>query len=109
MAYHYKNELVFFDAINGVGLFYAPTLGICFTAEDLLIQRMKSFLADKTDFPEFNELLESACRTRAEVFDLSKVTSHYCHIALGLTENCSLPCTDMRRSVQILQRYPAYS
>lgn len=108
MAYHYKNELVFFDAINGVGLFYAPTLGICFTAEDLLIQRMKSFLADKTDFPEFNELLESACRTRAEVFDLSKVTSHYCHIALGLTENCSLACVYCHANAGAETKMPTY-
>lgn len=92
MAFRYKGELVFFDEIGSSGLFYAPTLGICIAVEDYLVDRMKSFLAGEVEFPEFEGLLEGALGSKVDVFDLSKGSSRYCHVALGLTENCTLAC-----------------
>ena len=92
MSFSYRGELVFFDSIDDLSLFYAPTLNLCIAGTPSLIEKMKGFLRNESSFPEFEELLSGSWNARTDVYDLTKVNSHYFHIALGLTENCTLAC-----------------
>lgn len=90
--YKFKEELVFFDSVDEKQLFYAPTLGICMLCTHELSEKMQKHLRGEIDFPEFGEMLEAAWNSRVEVYDLGTVKSKFFHIALGLTENCTLAC-----------------
>lgn len=94
MAYRFRDELVFFDDIanSDNSLFYAPTLGICIVGTKEIITQMKSSLQHKLTFPEFEKMLETAWKTRTSIFELGKTKSQYFHLALGLTQNCTLSC-----------------
>ncbi len=90
--FKYRNELVFFDSIDGQPIFYAPTLGICMLCTAELTSRMKAHLNGEILFEEFEKLLSSSWASRMQTFNLESVKSKYFHIALGLTENCTLSC-----------------
>lgn len=91
-VYRYRDELVFFDTINDSSLFYAPTLGICILCTPQLANQMQKYLYDGVAFSEFEEMLRCAWESRNEVYDLGSVKSRFFHIAIGLTENCTLAC-----------------
>ena len=93
MSFSYKNELVFFEPLSKDDmLFYAPTLGICLNVSSALANRMMSYFTSEDEFAEFNQLLENCYLKRNEVYELGSVKSRFFHIALGLTENCTLAC-----------------
>ncbi len=75
-------------------LFYAPTLGFLIAVDKNLCKKIKdAFLTDLSKFPELKQLLEERFSERLPMdFDISKLKTNYFHLALGLTENCTLKC-----------------
>lgn len=92
MVYKYRNEFVFFDNVEGEDFFYAPTLNVLIFGTEDLMAKIKKYLLDKSVFPEFDNLLKIAYEERPEIYNLEEVKSRYFHVALGLTENCTLSC-----------------
>lgn len=93
--YIYKGDNVYIiHNYNNEYLFYAPTLGFLISLNSAAYRKVKNaFLTNLSNFPELELLLEERFSERLPMdFDITKLKTHYFHLALGLTENCTLKC-----------------
>lgn len=94
--YSYKDDNIYFikNTDKNTFLFYAPTLGILMGINKILYLKMIDALNNNlSNFPEFETLLNEQLEQRLPMnFDVTKLKSSYFHLALGLTENCTLGC-----------------
>lgn len=94
--YTYNGDNVYFisNTQNNIFIFYAPTFGILMNINKPLYKKMTNALNNNlSKFPEFEVLLNEQFKQRLPMdFDITKLKSSYFHLALGLTENCTLGC-----------------
>jgi len=110
MTLAYEGDKVYFvDCLNNPGseIFYAPTLGILMSVQKELSKKMKGHLSGEAVFEEFESLLDTTYDNRLPMtFEFDSMKSNYFHLALGITQNCTLDCVYCHASAGIDETMP---